>query len=97
MLLQFGRARESKTIGGQENLIPNLKVHNSIELIIVSILSLLCMLYSSIGFSNGLLHQKNRLSISLTLNPYANHNIYGVSQLLPKNTLSWREFILELT
>ena len=51
-------------------------------------LSLLCMIHGSLGSSNQLLNPNNKLGVSLTLNPCANHNVNGVYQLLPKNTLS---------
>ena len=60
-------------------------------LIIISFLSLIYMLYSFLSSSNLLLHSKNKLSMSLPLNFYNNHNIYGVYQFLPKNKLNWRE------
>ena len=46
-------------------------------LIIISLLSLLWMLHSSLGSSNQLLYPNNKLSVRLTLNPCANHNVYG--------------------
>ena len=60
-------------------------------LIITSLLILLCVLYSSLGSSNHLLHPNNKLSMSFTLNLCANYNVYRVYQLLHKNKLSWRE------
>ena len=91
MLLYFGGARQSKTLGGQQNLIPNLKLYNPMVLVIVSLLSFLCVLHISLGSSNQLLHPNNKLSVGLTLFLCTNHNIYGVCQLLPKNKLRWRE------
>ena len=57
-------------------------------IVVVSLLSLLCMLQSSLSSSNYLLHPKNKLSMSLPLNPCTNHNINGIYQILPKNKLS---------
>ena len=60
-------------------------------LVIVSLSSLLCTLYSYLDRSNNLLYPGNKLSMNLTLDPCANCNINGISQLLSKNKLSWRE------
>ena len=90
ILLQFGRARESYFLSGQQNLAPNLKLYYPMVLVILSLFTLLCILYSSLSSSNNLLHPRNNLYMSLTLNPIANHNVYGVYQFLPKNKLSWR-------
>ena len=60
-------------------------------LVILRLLSLICILHSSLGNSNYLLYPRHKLSISLTLNLCANHNVYGFYQLLPRNKLSWRE------
>ena len=48
-------------------------------LVIVGLLCLLCMLYSSLGCSNNLLYPIKELGICLTLTPSANHSNYGVS------------------
>ena len=56
-------------------------------LIIVSLLSLLCMLQIFLGSSNHLLHPSKKLIMGLILNPCANYNINGVIQLLSKNKL----------
>ena len=60
-------------------------------LVIISLLILLCTLYSSLDSSNQLLHPNNKLGMSLTLYPCTNHIINGAYQLLLKNKLSWRE------
>ena len=60
-------------------------------LVIASLLDLLCMLYSSLGSSNQMLHSRYKLSVSLTLNPCVYHNVNEVYQLFPKIKLSWRE------
>ena len=60
-------------------------------LIIISLLSLLCTLYSSLSTSNQLLQSNNKLSMRFTLNHCTNHNVNGVYQLLPRHKLSWRE------
>ena len=91
ILLQFGRGRESKTLGGQQNLVPNLRLYNPIVFITVSLFSLLFMLHNSLGSFNQLLHPRNKLGVNLTLNPYANHNANGVYQFLTISKLSWRE------
>ena len=44
MLLQFGGARNSHIFGRQQDLVPNLKPHNPMVLVIVSLLSLLYVL-----------------------------------------------------
>ena len=62
MLLQFEEAKQSQIIGGQQNPVPNLELHNPMVLIIVSYLSLLCTLYNSLVSSNYLLHPNNELS-----------------------------------
>ena len=78
MLLQFRGARESQIFGGQQDLVPNIYLHNPIVLAIVNFLSLLCMLHSSLRSSNQLLYPNNKLGMNLTLNPYTNHNSNGV-------------------
>ena len=78
MLLKLGRVRESHIFGGQQNLIPNLKLYNPMVLVIVSLLNLLCMLNSSLGGSNQQLHPLKKLSMNLTLKPCTNHNVHGV-------------------
>ena len=89
MLVQFGEARESKILGGQQDFVPNLKLHHPMVLVIISLLGLVCMLYSSLGNSNQLLHPNNKLGTSLTLNLHINHNVSGFIQLLTKNNFSW--------
>ena len=81
MLLQFGVATKSHDFGGQQNLVPNLKLQNPIELVIIKLLILLCILYRSLSCSNQQLHPNNILGTSLTLNPCKNYSIYGVYQL----------------
>ena len=60
-------------------------------LVIVSLLSLLCMLHSSLGSSNQLLYPGNKLSMNFTLDSSSNHNVNEFSQILSKNKLNWRE------
>ena len=79
------------------NVIPNLELHNSMMLVIVSLFSLLCTPYSSLGSSNGLLHLDDKLGVSLTLYPCNNRNVYEVYQLLPKKSSAGESFVLELT
>ena len=55
----------------QQDLVPNKKLYNPLILIIVSLLRLLYMLYSSLGRSNNLLHPGNKLCMSITLDPHA--------------------------
>ena len=88
MQLQFGGARESQIFGRQYSLFPNLELYKPMVLVIVSLLSLLCALHSFLGSSNKLLYFNNKLSMSLTLYPSKNHNVYGVYQILPKNKVS---------
>ena len=83
--------RSPRFFYGQQNIVPNLKLYNPIVLVILNLLSLLCMLYSSLDGPNHLLYSRYKLSVSLTLNLSANHNIYAVSQLIPRNKLIWRE------
>ena len=52
MLLQVGKAKESQIFVGQYNFIPNLEVYNPMLLIKVSLMSLLCILHSSLGSTN---------------------------------------------
>ena len=61
-------------------------------LVVVSLLSLLCTLYSSLGSSNQLLHPNDKLGVNLTLYPCNNHNIKGVYQFFRKNNLIWGVF-----
>ena len=66
-------------------------------LIMLSLLSLLCMLHSSLDRSNQLLHPRNKLSLGIPLNPCTNYNTYGVYQILPKKNSAGENFVLELT
>ena len=47
-------------------------------LVIVSLLSLLCIFHSSLGSSNDLLYPVNKVSMSVNLDPFANHNVNGL-------------------
>ena len=62
----------------------NLKLYSNIVLVIESLLSLLCMIHSSLGKINQLLYSGHKFSINITLKLCANYNIDGFYQLLPK-------------
>ena len=68
MLLQFRGARESQIFGGLHYLVPNLAPLYAIVLVIISFLSLLCMLHSSPSSSNQVVHPNDKLSMNLTIN-----------------------------
>ena len=53
------------------------------------------MPYSSLGFSNNLLHPGSKLSMCFTLKPHANNSTHGVYQLLAINKLIWTEISTE--
>ena len=75
-------------------LVPNLKLHYPMVLVIISLLGLLCMLHSLLSSSNQLLYSKNKLSMSLNLNPCTNYNIYGVYCLFAQKQAQLERILL---
>ena len=83
----------------QQNPIPNLKFNNPMVLVIVSLLSLLYIIYSSLGHSNKLPNHGNKLRIHLyTIKTFANPNVYGVNSFYTKSNpvfYAWSHLVIQ--